>query len=544
MKVFLSSTCYDLADVRAVLEDYLARHGHIPLLNDRHSFPVDPGMHRHDVCVHGVGDANLFILVVDGRYGAPYARNHEISITHAEFKAAAGNVPMIAFVRRSIWDERNTFRENPSLKPVTVDSAKTFELIDDVQAHPAGVWLVTQFDTVNNIIASLDSLQMPTPKPWCDGFTPEIFLERFYEPKEPRGLKPLRIRQPRREPVVTAFYTKPEWLRLRIPVDAVVCEVSDQDPPTQVDNEPIYAKLIESSMLFRKVELWSDPCYRLIDYDVTAVGARLRFSGAESTNYLRYRFSAGLMSDELNDAAREHVIDQILARRSLLLPRRCLWMPNADAIENVTRRFSAGGTATLFAMARGAPDHDYYVPLHVRSAAVAENRGFGAVSFNGYHQWFVNRENESHLRWTIFRELYEEVFGGAEASRPSKRVKHDWYFNESYMDFFRKHSETIVNELIGFGFNTVVGNWECATLLVVQDERYWEQFGDMMKYGWEAENVLGFSTKHIHSWQRAIQERRWAGDSLVALLDGLKRLHELEPDRFGFDVDTLATIEL
>lgn len=543
MKVFLSSTCYDLADVRAVLEGYLQCHGHTPLLSDRHSFPIDPGMHRHDICVQQVSTADLFVLVVDRRYGAPYERNKDISITHAEFSAAAGKVPMIAFVRRSAWDERNTFRANPSLKLTAVDNPKTFKLLDEVQAHPVGVWIVTQFDDVTDIIATLDSLQRPAPKPWLDGSTPEAFLERFYAPKAAGDLKPLRVRQPGREPVATAFYSRPEWIRLCVPVDSVICDLSDSDPPTQEDPDPIYAKLIESALLFRNVELWSDPCFRLIGYDVAATGARLRFAESDTTRYLHYRFAAGLMSDELNDAAREHTADQILANREHLLPRRCLWMPDNSAIENATRRFSPGGVATLFAVARGAPHHDYLVPLHVRSAAVAENRGLGSVSFNGYHQWFVNREDETHLRWTIFRELYEEVFGGTEARRPSKRVKHDWYFDEPYINFFRKPSGSVISELVGFGFNALVGNWECATLLVVQDEEYWEQYGSRMQYGWEAEEVIAVSTKHICQWQQALQ-MRWAGDSLVALLDGLRRLHELAPNRFGFAVDDLATIEI
>ena len=47
MKVFLSSTCYDLVDLRAILEQYFEKRGDQPLLSDRVNFPVDPGQHRH-----------------------------------------------------------------------------------------------------------------------------------------------------------------------------------------------------------------------------------------------------------------------------------------------------------------------------------------------------------------------------------------------------------------------------------------------------------------------------------------------------------------
>lgn len=543
MKIFLSSTCYDLADVRGVLENYFQNHGHTPLLSDRLGFRIDPGMHRHEVCIQQVVTANLFILVVDRRYGAPYARDKSISITHAEFKAAVGEIPMIAFVRRAVWDERNTFRKNPMLNPTTVDNAKTFSLIDDIQADPAEVWLVTQFDTVNDIIATLDSLQHPPPKHWRDGSTPETFLERFYGGAHTDELRPVRVHQPGKEIATTVFYSRPEWVRLCVPVDSIVCELSHAEPPIQPDPEPIYTKLVESRLLFRDINLWNDPCYRLVDYDVASTGIRFKFVESANTQYLQYRFSAGIMSDELDDAASKKTTDEVMAKRARLLQRRCLWMPDSHSIENVALRFSPGGVAALFAVARGAPHHDYYVPLHIRSATLAENRGLSSVSFNGYHQWFVNREDESHLRWTIFRELYEEVFGGKEARRPSKRVKHDWYFDKPYIDFFSSHPDEVVNELVGFGFNSHVGNWECAILLVVKDEQFWERFGGRMKYSWEAERVVPISTKRLRDWQNALN-MRWTGDSLVTLLNGLTRLHELTPDRFGFAISELGSIEL
>ena len=39
-RVFLSSNCYDLLDLRAVLEDFLRNEGYDPLLSNRLDFPV------------------------------------------------------------------------------------------------------------------------------------------------------------------------------------------------------------------------------------------------------------------------------------------------------------------------------------------------------------------------------------------------------------------------------------------------------------------------------------------------------------------------
>jgi hypothetical protein len=114
VRVFLSSTCYDLPDARAVLERVLKERGDTPLLSDRATFPIDPARHRHDVCVREAGEADALILVIDRRVGAPFYRDSNITVTQAEFRAAlAASVPIIAFVRQSVFDERATWSRNP-----------------------------------------------------------------------------------------------------------------------------------------------------------------------------------------------------------------------------------------------------------------------------------------------------------------------------------------------------------------------------------------------------------------------------------------------
>lgn len=113
MKIFLSSTCYDLVDVRAELERFLEQKGHELLLSDRANFPVDVGLHRHDVCINNVKLADLFILIVDGRFGAPYYKDKNLSITWAEFNEALNTgLKIIPFVRKDVFNERQTYNHN------------------------------------------------------------------------------------------------------------------------------------------------------------------------------------------------------------------------------------------------------------------------------------------------------------------------------------------------------------------------------------------------------------------------------------------------
>lgn len=162
MKIFLSSTCYDLKDLRAEVEAFLINKGHELLLSDRENFPVTLDVHRHDVCINNVSKCDLLILVVDSRFGAPYYKNNDISITWAEFNAAlnAGK-KIMPFVRREIFNERRTCNHNLKLgnnfSPAFAEDIRVFKLIDEIQKHEGGYW-IEQFDNSINIKSRLENL--------------------------------------------------------------------------------------------------------------------------------------------------------------------------------------------------------------------------------------------------------------------------------------------------------------------------------------------------------------------------------------------------
>jgi hypothetical protein len=176
MKIFLSSTCYDLVDIRAELERFLKEKGHELLLSDRATFPVEIGIHRHDVCINNVQNSDLFILIVDGRFGAPYYKDSSLSITWAEFNEAlrAGR-NIIPFVREDIFNERQSYHHNRkkgnSFEPFFADTTRVFDLIDDIQKQEGGFWIqkfknsVEIKDRLENLIETGHSLLNVGPQP-------------------------------------------------------------------------------------------------------------------------------------------------------------------------------------------------------------------------------------------------------------------------------------------------------------------------------------------------------------------------------------------
>ena len=92
--IFISSTCYDLKQLRADLHSYVEQAGFEPVLSEYPTFPVDPDETAIENCRKMVESrADIFVLVVGGRYGSLTEQGK--SVTNLEYLSArastAGN---------------------------------------------------------------------------------------------------------------------------------------------------------------------------------------------------------------------------------------------------------------------------------------------------------------------------------------------------------------------------------------------------------------------------------------------------------------------
>jgi len=70
--VFISSTCYDLKQIRTALKDYIeVQLGFDAMLSEYDSFPLDTSIGTVENCIRAVrARADIFVLVVGRRYGS------------------------------------------------------------------------------------------------------------------------------------------------------------------------------------------------------------------------------------------------------------------------------------------------------------------------------------------------------------------------------------------------------------------------------------------------------------------------------------------
>ncbi|MCZ6689784.1 MAG: DUF4062 domain-containing protein [Planctomycetota bacterium] len=154
-RTFISSTFYDLADVRARLFAFLEEIGHEPLLHETPGFGVTPGAHSHVACLDQVDNADYLVLIIGGRRGGTHVAT-EKSITSEEYRRAVlRKIPIIIFVKKDVDVAWALYKENPSGDfSRIVDDVRIFDFIDLVRSQSEDNW-IRRFETAEDMVQEL-----------------------------------------------------------------------------------------------------------------------------------------------------------------------------------------------------------------------------------------------------------------------------------------------------------------------------------------------------------------------------------------------------
>ncbi len=154
--VFVSSTCYDLKQVRTDIKLSLENLGLEPVLSDFDTFPVNPELGTLENCLKAVQNkADIFVLIVGARYGSVVDQGR--SITNLEFMTAqAKGIPAYVFVMRAMLEILKVWEKNPDGDFTNVaDSPKLFEFVSSLR-QTGDTW-VFPFDTAQDIFGVLQT---------------------------------------------------------------------------------------------------------------------------------------------------------------------------------------------------------------------------------------------------------------------------------------------------------------------------------------------------------------------------------------------------
>ncbi|MFC3898568.1 transcriptional regulator [Lentzea rhizosphaerae] len=333
--------------------------------------------------------------------------------------------------------------------------------------------------------------------------------------------------------VLSSVVTRSEWLDLACPLDGVHDELSladEVDRPVIFDDAEASAavsRLAESVAL--GVRFANLPIYRLRSVDLGHQRVRGRVSVVP---FVEYALTADLLERELTDA----VVAGSLARRT---PLRDKYLPSLDAVHDLSGRVCAGGVLALCAIARPHDQvrgsADYALLVQERSGQVLNAAGRLAVIPKGFHQPLTDVRAEAAVGATLRRELEEELFGRPDVDATAGNARsaapmHPGRWSEP-MKWLAGEPARLRMECTGFGLNLVSGNYEFASLVVIEDEEFWRRFGGQVEANWEAAGLRLYSSLDGDLVSELVMQETWSNEGLFALLQGLRRLSEVGGDR-------------
>ncbi len=153
--VFISSTCFDLKQMREDLKDFFEEnYGFQTMLSEFDSFPIDPCKGTFENCIENVDKvADIFVLIVGNRYG--YVMENGKSITNLEYlHAKEKGVPIYVFVDKQLYNNMKIWRSNKNADfSNLVDNPKIFEFISGIYDE-SKQWIYT-YDSVRDIKMTL-----------------------------------------------------------------------------------------------------------------------------------------------------------------------------------------------------------------------------------------------------------------------------------------------------------------------------------------------------------------------------------------------------
>jgi len=136
LRVFVSSTCYDLSLLRSQLRAFIKNMGYEPIMSDYEDVLYDPRIHTHTSCVDEVKNCDILILIIGSRFGGKASAeslnkiNFEVlknesnsvdalkekeclSVTQLEvLKAIENSMPIYTFIDKRVWHDHALYEKN------------------------------------------------------------------------------------------------------------------------------------------------------------------------------------------------------------------------------------------------------------------------------------------------------------------------------------------------------------------------------------------------------------------------------------------------
>ncbi len=154
-RIFISSTFYDLRQVRSDLDRFIKELGYEPVLNELGSIPYGKDDKLEEYCYKEISNIDILVSIVGGRFGSESQHNN-LSISQMEFRTALElNKQVYIFIDKNVYAEYQTYllnKKNKETKYRFADNIKIYEFIEFLETLPNN-------NNIHSFETSLDIIQ-------------------------------------------------------------------------------------------------------------------------------------------------------------------------------------------------------------------------------------------------------------------------------------------------------------------------------------------------------------------------------------------------
>ncbi len=162
LRIFVSSTYYDLKHIRNYLERFIKDFGYEPVLYESGDITFKHDEKLDDACYNEIKNCHMQVLIIGGRYGSEVSKTKNAkqrkppvkendtddiykeynSITRQEYRTALDqNIPVFIFIEKQVLAEYDTYKKNvnnQTIKYAHVQNVNVFKLIDEIHSQLTG----------------------------------------------------------------------------------------------------------------------------------------------------------------------------------------------------------------------------------------------------------------------------------------------------------------------------------------------------------------------------------------------------------------------
>jgi len=157
-RVFISSTFYDLKQVREDMERFIRELGYEPVRHEAGNIPYGKEERPEKYAYREVELCDILISIIGGRFGTEASEAGPYSISQQELRTAIEKgIQVFIFIEKGVSSEYNTYKlnkDNKDIKYGFVDNVRIYQFIEEIYGLPNNN-PIAFFDTSKDIINQL-----------------------------------------------------------------------------------------------------------------------------------------------------------------------------------------------------------------------------------------------------------------------------------------------------------------------------------------------------------------------------------------------------